>query len=171
MNKTVVIYTIKIFFNTKNNLFIYLYFLNPLFCFGDFLIFRIFRIWKILNLFLNDDESSVMTNRGMKTEGWDQQKGGTGLLPILTLFNRLLLIYNAGNPWIESLRFLRETHPGFKIYSPVHGTNNPFKFLKNLQSYSWDQRPIQNLQSKSRNQRHVQIFKIFSPVHWTNYPF
>jgi len=36
VNKTVVIYTIKIFFNTKNNLFIYLYFLNLYFVSGIF---------------------------------------------------------------------------------------------------------------------------------------
>ena len=59
-----------------------------------------------------------MTNPGMQTEGWDQQKGGTGLLLILTLFNRLLLIYNTGNPRIESLRFLRDTHPGTDFSYP-----------------------------------------------------
>ena len=72
----------------------------------------------------------------MQTEGWDQQKGGTGLLLILTLFNRLLLIYNTGNPRIESLRFLRDTHPGtdfsypnrfFYNYSLVDGLYDPLR--------------------------------------------
>jgi len=153
-------------------LFIYFYFLNLYFVLGiSWSQKRTFRIWK---KFLNDDDSSVMTNLGMQTEGWDQQKGGTGLLLILTLFNRLLLIYNTGNPRIESLRFLRDTHPGtdfsypnriFDNYSLVHRPYEPFrcdilyhhllKSSENIKQILHDSRAPQKCQKMCENFREL----------------
>ena len=100
-------------------MFVYFYFLNLYFVLG---IFWSQNSFLKLKKILNDDESSIMTNLGNKTEGWDQQR-------VELVFYWFLLcstaFYSFIIPEILELRVLGSYEKPIRD-SPIYRTCDPF---------------------------------------------